>query len=254
MDADDVAHPERLAKQVGLLERADLDAVGSQVRVVGPEGRPVPTMERYVRWINDLTEHDAIVAMRFVELPLVNPTVLGRRAVFELGFRAAGQQLLANVDARVEAGPPTVILGPNGAGKSLTLRLAHGLLEPSSGEVRWCGPETPGRATDPGTNGRDQARHQAQHQAMVFDRPVLLRRSAAANVDYALALRGLARAELVAPLPRALLELRGVTQGVLGGHDRPAARLLPGGAGADASAEPGVRHFRPVRGVRPGRH
>lgn len=89
MDADDVAHPERLVRQVELLESARLDVVGTQVRVVGPDGRSVPSMERYVRWINDLTEHDDICAMRFVELPLVNPTVLGRRAAFEAGYRVA---------------------------------------------------------------------------------------------------------------------------------------------------------------------
>lgn len=104
-----------------------------------------------------------------------------------VGFRAAGEQLLENVDARFEAGAPTVILGPNGAGKSLTLRLAHGLLEPASGAVHWCGGG--GEASVPGrsANGR--------RQAMVFERPVLLRRSAAANVEYALALRGADRAE-----------------------------------------------------------
>jgi tungstate transport system ATP-binding protein len=72
-----------------------------------------------------------------------------------------------------------VILGPNGAGKSLTLRMAHGLLDPTSGSVRWLG------------RAGDQAR---SHQAMVFERSVLLRRSAAANVDYALSLRGVPRA------------------------------------------------------------
>jgi hypothetical protein len=89
MDADDMAHPERLARQVDLLERAGLDVVGSQVRVVGPGGEDVPSMERYARWINELTEHDDIVAQRFVEQPLVHPTVLGTRAAFELGFRSA---------------------------------------------------------------------------------------------------------------------------------------------------------------------
>lgn len=89
MDADDVAHPQRLVRQVELLEAAGLDVVGSRVRIVDVEGRHVPTMERYERWINEVTEHGDILAMRFVELPLVNPTVLARRAVFELGYCAA---------------------------------------------------------------------------------------------------------------------------------------------------------------------
>lgn len=92
MDADDLAHPERLAQQIHLLERDRLDVVGSQVQIVDVEGRPVATMERYQRWINGVTEHEAIVAMRFIELPLVNPTVLARRAVFEMGFRTAADE------------------------------------------------------------------------------------------------------------------------------------------------------------------
>ena len=67
----------------------------------------------------------------------------------------------------IGAGPSTIILGANGAGKSVLMRLMHGLLAPSSGTVRWRGP------------GR---------QAMVFQRPVMLRRSALANVVYALEL------------------------------------------------------------------
>jgi tungstate transport system ATP-binding protein len=95
-------------------------------------------------------------------------------------YQARGRRLVDGVSARLEAGPRTLILGANGAGKSLTLRLAHGLLEPTSGSVRWCGP------------GAADAR---ARQAMVFERAVLLRRSAAANVDYALAVRGVPRAE-----------------------------------------------------------
>src|SRR5262249_17244881 len=68
-------------------------------------------------------------------------------------------------------GPRTIILGPNGAGKSLLLRLCHGLLDPTAGTVRWRGPGAAG-------NGR--------RQAMVFQHPVMLRRSASANIDYAL--------------------------------------------------------------------
>ena len=65
----------------------------------------------------------------------------------------------------IEAGPSTIILGANGAGKSVLMRLMHGLLAPSSGRIRW---NSPGR------------------QAMVFQRPVMLRRSVLQNVLYAL--------------------------------------------------------------------
>lgn len=97
-----------------------------------------------------------------------------------VGFEASGQTLLRNVDLRFEAGKRTMIVGPNGAGKSLLVRIAHGLIAPSSGRVEWQGDTAKGPA--------------ATHaQAMVFERPVVLRRSAVANVEYALACAGVAR-------------------------------------------------------------
>jgi len=77
----------------------------------------------------------------------------------------------------IESGPSTIILGANGAGKSVLMRLMHGLLPPTSGRISW----------------RSKGR-----QAMVFQRPVMLRRSALANVVYALELARLADAEKVA--------------------------------------------------------
>jgi len=74
------------------------------------------------------------------------------------------------------AGPSTVILGANGAGKSVLMRLMHGLLAPTEGRISWS-------SEDP-----------RRHQAMVFQRPVMLRRSALANVAYALKLAGVADA------------------------------------------------------------
>ncbi len=97
-------------------------------------------------------------------------------------YAVAGRTLIDRISLTIEAGPRTVILGPNGAGKSLLLRLCHGLIPPSAGRIAWLG----GGAAVEGTV--------RQRQAMVFQRPVLLRRSAGANVDYALGVRGLARA------------------------------------------------------------
>ena len=77
--------------------------------------------------------------------------------------------IIQPLSLEIEAGPSTVILGANGAGKSVLMRLMHGLLAPTSGSVSW-------RA-----KGR---------QAMVFQRPVMLRRSALANVVYALEVAG----------------------------------------------------------------
>src|SRR5260370_7397690 len=98
-----------------------------------------------------------------------------------IGYTAGGVPLLAGVTLAFAAGPRSIVLGPNGAGKSLLLRLCHGLLAPTAGRILWGG----------GAQGAELVRRQ---QAMVFQHPVLLRRSIAANVDYALSLRGVARA------------------------------------------------------------
>ncbi len=91
-----------------------------------------------------------------------------------VSYDVDGAHLVKDFSAALDTGERTIILGPNGAGKSLVLRLCHGLLPPTSGEVRWQGP------------GADKA---AGRQAMVFQRPITLRRSVAANLDYVLRLR-----------------------------------------------------------------
>ena len=98
----------------------------------------------------------------------------------DVSFEIGGIRLIKDLNCTLEAGPRTMILGANGAGKSLFLRLCHGLIRPTTGRVLW-----------QGAKGRDPA----DAQAMVFQRPVMLRRSVAANVDYALKLRGMAAAE-----------------------------------------------------------
>ncbi|MBS1300949.1 ATP-binding cassette domain-containing protein [Loktanella sp. SALINAS62] len=74
----------------------------------------------------------------------------------------------------------TMIMGPNGAGKSLLLKLLHGLMPPTSGYIDWAG-HTATQAT--------------VRQALVFQKPVLLRRSVAANLDFVLKARGKDMAE-----------------------------------------------------------
>jgi tungstate transport system ATP-binding protein len=108
-----------------------------------------------------------------------------------VGFDAGGQRLLDGIDFEVERGRPVVVLGPNGAGKSLLLRLAHGLLAPTRGRVRWLGA------------GKGAA---GTRQAMLFAEAVLLRRSVAANVVHALSVRGVVGAERAARVARVLAE------------------------------------------------
>ena len=110
--------------------------------------------------------------------------------------------VIAPVTLEIEAGPSTILLGANGAGKSVLMRLMHGLLNPSSGRISW----------------RSDTR---RRQAMVFQRPVMLRRSALDNVVYALKVAGVADAR-----PAAMEALKEVGLAHLA---QRAARILSGG-------------------------
>lgn len=107
----------------------------------------------------------------------------------DISFHAGGRTLLDRISLEIGEGPRTVILGPNGAGKSLLLRICHGLLGGFEGTAAWKGPDA------------DAAR---QRQAMVFQKPVMLRRSVQANVEYGLKLRGLPAEERRARTSQAL--------------------------------------------------
>jgi len=126
-----------------------------------------------------------------------------------LSLETAGRRLIDSVDLKVEEPGITVVLGPNGAGKSLLLRLVHGLVAPTEGTILWGG-----RPMD------DEIR---RRQAMVFQKPVLLRRTSAANITYALGLRGIARSERNSRAQQAL-ELAGLER-----HAFIPARVLSGG-------------------------
>jgi tungstate transport system ATP-binding protein len=95
-----------------------------------------------------------------------------------LTVRLGGYAALRDLDLRLEGEAPIAVLGANGAGKSVLLRTLHGLVAPAEGTVLWSG--STARPRD---------------QAMVFQRPVLLRRSTLANVEYALAVNGVHGAE-----------------------------------------------------------
>jgi tungstate transport system ATP-binding protein len=99
----------------------------------------------------------------------------------QVSYATNGKRVIDDLDLKIEERGISVIMGPNGAGKSVLLRLMHGLIAPSGGEILWA--------------GRRLDREVAQRQAMVFQKPVLLRRSAAANIWYALGLRGVDRSE-----------------------------------------------------------
>lgn len=118
-----------------------------------------------------------------------------------LCYSAGGERLLESVSFNVAQGETLAVIGPNGAGKSLLLRLCHGLLQPERGDIQWA--------------------HATRH-AMVLQNPVMLRRSARANIIHALEAGGMggdSRAKAQAALARFGL-------GALA--ERP-ARLLSGG-------------------------
>jgi tungstate transport system ATP-binding protein len=116
-----------------------------------------------------------------------------------LSYSVGGLPLLQGLSFNIGPGAPTLVIGPNGAGKSILLRLLHRLLPPSAGTVTLAG------------IGR---------QAMLFQKPVLLRRSVARNIAHALSLAGI---DDPGRIPAALEEV-----GLPHLAHRP-ARLLSGG-------------------------
>ncbi|TVQ53131.1 MAG: ATP-binding cassette domain-containing protein [Rhodobacteraceae bacterium] len=123
-----------------------------------------------------------------------------------VGYAVRGQPLLHGLSLTIRSGRRLMVMGANGAGKSLFLRLCHGLIEPTAGRRLWASGEA-----------------RAEAQAMVFQRPVLLRRSVAANLAYPLALKGMAGPERRDTVARTLDRF-----GLAPLADRP-ARLLSGG-------------------------
>jgi tungstate transport system ATP-binding protein len=113
--------------------------------------------------------------------PPPGPTAIlpiqGKGLTFERGSR----RILGGIDIEVGGQGTLVLIGPNGAGKSVLVRVLAGLVEPTAGSVTWA--------------GMPPDRRRAPKIGFVFQRPVHLRRSALANVTYALAIAGVAKAE-----------------------------------------------------------
>jgi tungstate transport system ATP-binding protein len=136
---------------------------------------------------------------------------MAERSPFVLEARAltvvlGGVRALDGLSLVLEPGPRTVVLGPNGSGKSVLLRTLHGLITPTAGTLAWA------------ANGAGRPR-----QAMVFQRPVMLRRSAIANIEYALAVNG------VAGEARTRRAHEALNKAGLGALAKRPARVLSGG-------------------------
>jgi tungstate transport system ATP-binding protein len=125
----------------------------------------------------------------------------------EASYGVHAVTMLDRVSLHLTAGAPTVLIGPNGSGKTTLLRLLMGLIEPTAGRIT-----------------RGGRIHVAPtRRAIVFQRPAMLRRSAAANIRYALSIAGMTRRQ--SPIYAAeLLALVGLS----GIGDRPARRLSGG--------------------------
>jgi len=87
-----------------------------------------------------------------------------------VGVRASSITIIDGLTLSIAAGPPTVLIGPNGSGKTTLLRLMMGLISPAGGRITWGGCENA----------------PPERRAIVFQRPVMLRRRAGANIRYAM--------------------------------------------------------------------
>jgi tungstate transport system ATP-binding protein len=123
-----------------------------------------------------------------------------------LTVRFGDSTVLHRATFELTQGARIAVLGANGAGKSVLLRALHGLIQPTAGEITWGG-----------------STRRPREQAMVFQRPVVLRRSALANIEYALAVNGVSG-------PKRRQRAREALERVALGYtaERP-ARVLSGG-------------------------
>ncbi|PKO61017.1 MAG: phosphate ABC transporter ATP-binding protein [Betaproteobacteria bacterium HGW-Betaproteobacteria-18] len=100
---------------------------------------------------------------------LSEPVFALAAASVHFGQSARAVRALSKVTLQIHPGERVALVGANGCGKSTLLRLLHGLLSPTAGQVH-CAP--------------------SQRQAMLFQKPHLMRLSVQANIALGLWLRG----------------------------------------------------------------
>ena len=87
-----------------------------------------------------------------------------------LNYIIGSKEILSNLNIKITSDKITVIMGPNGAGKSIFLKILNGIIRPTSGKILW--------------NEKVDESLVLNGQALVFQKPVLLRRSVKANLDF----------------------------------------------------------------------
>jgi len=107
-------------------------------------------------------------------MPLILPLTL-RGAI----AKVRGKRIAGPIDLTISPDGFTIVMGPNGSGKTTLLRLMHGLQRVSVGAVKWNVPDAVAR----------------QHQAYVFQTPIMMRRYVIDNIAYPLTLRGMKKGE-----------------------------------------------------------
>jgi tungstate transport system ATP-binding protein len=125
----------------------------------------------------------------------------------DVSFTANGVTILDRINLVLMAGSPTVLIGPNGSGKTTLLRMAMGLLAPSSGRISCAGREL----------------HPPSRRSFMFQRPTMLRRTAAGNIRYALKAASIPSDRLEGRIDELLRMV-----GLMGLGGRPARRLSGG--------------------------
>ena len=101
-----------------------------------------------------------------------------------------GRQVLDIDSLAIGEGEILAVVGPNGSGKSTLLRIINLLEKPSSAEITyWNGKKLTGL-------DRGERKELAGQMAMIFQEPILFKRSVKANISYGLKIRGVARHEV----------------------------------------------------------
>lgn len=80
MDADDIAYPERLQRQYQYLKQnPSVDVVACQVSC--GESEKSEGIMTYVNWANALVSHEDMFLNRFIDSPIIHPTVMFRKSL-----------------------------------------------------------------------------------------------------------------------------------------------------------------------------